>query len=88
MLIGELALHLVHIQNLVPGERNVGIDIVIETSPGRLFPSQGDFATVIVHFADIQRGQTRRNNARSRVRRQENARTVFNEIIEIQGKPI
>ena len=37
MLISELALHLVHIQNLVPGERNVGIDIVIETLSGRLF---------------------------------------------------
>ena len=88
MLIGELALHLVHVQNLVPGERHVGIDVIVESAPCRFLPPQGDFVTVIVHFADIQRGQARRNNARGRVRRQENARTVFKEIIEIQGKPI
>lgn len=57
MLISELALHLVHVQNLVPGERHVGIDVIVESAPCRFLPPQGDFVTVIVHFADIQRGR-------------------------------
>ena len=79
-LIGILGLDFVHVDDLVAGEGHVRIDVVGKVSDVVL-PAELHLVTVVVHLAEIHVLRGEGDDARKRIRLDEDARTVLLEDI-------